>query len=58
MHICEAKFGNMFLIDGDGCRWAAGMGTPPKLAEYFTAAVAVSTDAGQSPRSGHAEQSR
>ena len=36
MHICEAKFGNLFLIDGDGCRWAAGMGTPPKLAEYFT----------------------
>ena len=34
--ICEAKFGNLFLIDGDGCRWAAGMGTPPKLAEYFT----------------------
>ena len=36
IHICEAKFGNLFLIDGDGCRWAAGMGTPPKLAEYFT----------------------
>ena len=36
IHICEAKFGNLFLINGDGCRWAAGMGTPPKLAEYFT----------------------
>ena len=36
IHICEAKFGNLFLIDGDGCRWAAGMGTPAKLAEYFT----------------------
>ncbi len=36
VHICEAGFGNLFLIDGDGCRWAAGMGTPPKLAEYFT----------------------
>jgi GAF domain-containing protein len=36
VRICEAGFGNLFLIDGDGCRWAAGMGTPPKLAEYFT----------------------
>ena len=36
VHICEAGFGNLFLIDGDDCRWAAGMGTPPKLAEYFT----------------------
>ena len=36
INICEAKFGNLFLIDGDGCRWAAGMGAPPKLAEYFT----------------------
>ena len=36
VRICDAKFGNLFLIDGDGCRWAAGMGTPPKLAEYFT----------------------
>jgi GAF domain-containing protein len=36
INICEAKFGNLFLVDGDGCRWEAGMGTPPKLAEYFT----------------------
>ena len=36
IRICEAKFGNLFLIDRDGCRWAAGVGTPPKLAEYFT----------------------
>ena len=36
IRICEAKFGNLFLIDRDGCRWAAGAGTPPKLAEYFT----------------------
>ena len=36
IHICQAKFGNLFLLDGDGCRWAAGMGTPPKSAEYFT----------------------
>ena len=36
VRICAAGFGNLFLIDGDGCRWAAGMGTPPKLAEYFT----------------------
>ena len=36
VRICEAKFGNLFLIDGDGCHWTAGVGTPPKLAEYFT----------------------
>ena len=36
IHICEAKFGNLFLIDRDGCRWTAGAGTPQKLAEYFT----------------------
>ena len=36
VRICEAKFGNLFLVDGDSCRWAAGMDTPPKLAEYFT----------------------
>ena len=40
IHICQAKFGNLFLIDGDGCRWAAGVGTPPKLAEYFTQSTA------------------
>jgi two-component system NtrC family sensor kinase len=34
--ICDAKFGNLFLIDGDGARWEAGVGTPPKLADYFT----------------------
>jgi len=36
VRICEAKFGNLFLIEGDSCRWTAGVGTPPKLAEYFT----------------------
>jgi GAF domain-containing protein len=36
IRICEAKFGNLFLIEGDACSWAAGVGTPPKLAEYFT----------------------
>ena len=36
VRICEAKFGNLFLIDGDACSWAAGVGTPPNLAEYFT----------------------
>jgi two-component system, NtrC family, sensor kinase len=36
VRICEAKFGNLFLIDGDSARWAAGVGTPPKLAQYFT----------------------
>jgi GAF domain-containing protein len=36
VRICEAKFGNLFLIDGDGCHWSAGVDTPRKLAEYFT----------------------
>ena len=40
IHICQAKFGNLFLLDGDGCRWAAGVGTPPKLAAYFTQSTA------------------
>jgi two-component system NtrC family sensor kinase len=34
--ICDAKFGNLFLVDGDTARWEAGVGTPPKLAEFFT----------------------
>ena len=36
IRLCEAKFGNLFLIEGDECRWAAGVATPPKLAEFFT----------------------
>ena len=34
--ICDAKFGNLFLADGDTARWEAGVGTPPKLVEFFT----------------------
>jgi signal transduction histidine kinase len=34
--ICDAKFGNLFLIDGDYAHWEAGVGTPPKLAQYFS----------------------
>jgi GAF domain-containing protein len=36
VNICDAKFGNLFLADGDTARWEAGVGTPPKLAEFFT----------------------
>jgi GAF domain-containing protein len=36
VRICEAKFGNLFLIDGDTAHWAAGVGTPAGLAEFFT----------------------
>ncbi len=32
--ICEAKFGTLFLRDGDAFRFAAEVGTPPALAEY------------------------
>jgi two-component system, NtrC family, sensor kinase len=35
VRICDAQFGNLFLVDGDAARWEAGVGTPPKLAEYF-----------------------
>jgi GAF domain-containing protein len=35
VRVCEAKFGNLFLIDGDGCRWTAGVGNPP-FVEYYT----------------------
>ena len=31
--ICEAKFGTMFRFDGKAFHWAAGIGTPPALAE-------------------------
>jgi transcriptional regulator with GAF, ATPase, and Fis domain len=36
VRLCEAKFGNLFLIDGDTAHWAAGVGTPPKLVQFFT----------------------
>ena len=36
VRICEAKFGNLFLIDGGTAHWAAGVGTSAELAEYFT----------------------
>lgn len=39
VRICEAKFGNLFLIEGDSCHWAAGVGTPAKLAQFFTQAT-------------------
>jgi signal transduction histidine kinase len=32
--ICEAKFGTLFLYDGNSFRVAAGVGTPPELAEF------------------------
>jgi len=32
--ICEAKFGTLFLYDGNTFRVAAGVGTPPELAEF------------------------
>ena len=32
--ICEAKFGTLFLYDGDTFEVAAGVGTPPALAEF------------------------
>jgi GAF domain-containing protein len=34
--ICDAKFGNLFLFHGDSARWEAGVGTPPKLVQFYT----------------------
>ena len=34
VRICEAKFGTLFLRNGDVFRFAAEVGTPPALAEY------------------------
>ncbi|OKO75215.1 hypothetical protein AC628_20570 [Bradyrhizobium sp. NAS96.2] len=36
VRICDAQFGNLFLVDGDTARWEAGVGTPSSLVEYFT----------------------
>jgi class 3 adenylate cyclase len=33
--ICEAKFGSLFRIDGEVVLFAAGVGTPPELAEFY-----------------------
>ena len=33
--ICEAKFGSLFRIDGEVVQFAAGVGTPPELAEFY-----------------------
>jgi two-component system NtrC family sensor kinase len=35
VRICDAKFGNLLLVDGDCARWAAGVGTPLELAQYL-----------------------
>ena len=35
VRICEAKFGSLFRIDGEAVQFAAGVGTPPKLAEFY-----------------------
>ena len=34
VRISEAKFGTLFRFDGNAFYWAAGTGTPPKLAEF------------------------
>ncbi len=34
VRICDAKFGTLFRFDGDRFRVAAGVGTPPELAEF------------------------
>jgi GAF domain-containing protein len=49
--ICEAKFGAMFLRDGDVFRFAAEVGTPTELAEFFRKREAVSPTPG-----GHFER--
>jgi len=44
--ICEAKFGTMFLRDGDVFRFAAEVGTPTELAEFNRKREAVSPTPG------------
>src|SRR6516162_5416758 len=44
--ICEAKFGTMFLRDGDVFRFAAEIGTPTELAEFNRKREAVSPTPG------------
>jgi two-component system, NtrC family, sensor kinase len=34
VRICDASFGNLFRFDGNAYYLAAGVGTPPKLAEF------------------------
>jgi len=34
VRICEAEFGTLYLFDGNLFKVAAGVGTPPKLAEF------------------------
>jgi class 3 adenylate cyclase/putative methionine-R-sulfoxide reductase with GAF domain len=34
VRICEAKFGTLFRVDGNDFQVAAGVGTPPELAEF------------------------
>src|SRR5262249_48314500 len=35
VRLCEAKFGSLFRIDSEVIRFAAGVGTPPELAEFY-----------------------
>jgi hypothetical protein len=35
VRLCEAKFGSLFRIDGEVIQFAAGVGTPPELAEFY-----------------------
>jgi len=44
--ICEAKFGTLFLRDGDVFRFAAEIGTPTELAEFNRKREAVSPTPG------------
>jgi GAF domain-containing protein len=46
--ICEAKFGNLWLREGDNFRITATFGAPPAYREYFDREPAVHPD----PRSG------
>ena len=51
VRICEAKFGNLFLVDGDSCCWTAGVNTPEKLAQYFTESTSFRPTPGSHLRS-------
>jgi GAF domain-containing protein len=46
VRICDAKFGNLLRRDGDAFRFAAGVGVPPKLAEFHSQRASFSPTPG------------
>ena len=56
VRICDAKFGTVFRYDGEFLHLAAGIGTPPALAEFQTQRGPFRPIAGHSTRSRLADK--